>query len=99
MDLSELARRCCEAMGVDYEAPISNVGAGLGRMPVLVRVQNRDEFVWVEGEVKSVEQNAEGTCTLLVVEITPEEQDNVFARIDEDDTPPHGSDLAEALKG
>lgn len=81
MDLNELIGQLIRvrdgggALEVDYHEG--------GRRRVIVRGQNADEFVWVEGELESVEDAGALPDVALVCRVTLEQEDEVFTRVDE----------------
>lgn len=86
MELRELIEKLKR---VERETPGAENARGLDgfthpeqRRPVVLRCQNKDEFVWVECELVSVEGNTDAPNVVLVGRVTPEQEDEIFTRID-----------------
>ncbi len=89
MDLNELIARLYRVRDGEHGAERGLDVEKLpgGRRRVIVRGQNADEFVWVEGVLESVEDANVYPDVVLVARVSPEQEAEVFTRVDEASEP------------
>lgn len=85
MQLGELIEKL-ERVVSETDAVYANELQGVRRR-VLIQAQNRDEFVWLEAELVSVEQHTGAPDVVLVCRVTSEQEAAIFTRLDPEEDP------------